>query len=671
MKKSILLFMMMLFSITSFSQVYKHNTRVKISTVNELLALDSNSKLMVLDPSTNELKYITAGDLSAAVVSNIYNSDGTIPSSTERTITIAADGSLEISAPDGSSFFIGGGIGGYSLNADFNDGFAITSGSNGINTGNASSLEIIGSNGLQIRPGVGGLVTTPTPGQFLRVNDINGFVSWENAPVSSASNGLNLAGSDIKLGGSLTENTAIDSGFFDFELGSYIAGEEGPEFANGLQVNNTGNYVSVTKNGFQSGLRLEDNLIKLSYQNNDKIEITPNNVLISPGITNVGGPNNVDFVTDQIRFRKSNGAITWAVLDVQGSGITPTGSDATYFLPQTEGRLALDNDITVRTALNGLNLNGTQVRLGLNDLIENTYFRHAGFDYHIGAWFDEEGSVQYGNGFTMLADQISYEWKNNDDSFLKMVNGGLTMGRHINGGGATAAFTGAQNDTDLTFSVSGKTLFSTNYQQSDSGYRFKSNVNAAEIELDFRGINADRNVQFPNKDITVADDADLKNATGWADYVDTTYTDISPFSVVANTDTKLPNNAGTVVDSQKPTDVTTFYDSVSETITGRNGDGVTITIDFKAEPTAPGTEYLEIWFDITGGTGTPSNLANLYRRIVTFPKGNGVERNINFTVTGYTLATWEANGAEVYVRANGTVDLYDIRYVITRTHKAR
>lgn len=164
---------------------------------------------------------------------------------------------------------------------------------------------------------------------------------------------------------------------------------------------------------------------------------------------------------------------------------------------------------------------------------------------------------------------------------------------------------------------------------------------------------------------------DYESTTGWADYSDTTYTLGSPFSVLANTDTKLPNNAGTIIDSQKPSDVTTFYDNVSETITGRNGDGITITVDFKATPTNANTEFLEIWLDITGGTGTPSNLSNLYRRIVTFPKGNGIERPINFTVTCYTLATWEANGAEVYVRANNTVDIYDIRYVVTRTHKAR
>lgn len=151
--------------------------------------------------------------------------------------------------------------------------------------------------------------------------------------------------------------------------------------------------------------------------------------------------------------------------------------------------------------------------------------------------------------------------------------------------------------------------------------------------------------------------------TGWAQYADTQYTSGAPFSVVGNTDTILPNNAGGIIDSQKPSDVTTFYDGT--VITGRNGDGLAITIDFNAVPTNAGTTFMEVWVDIGGGIG------QLYKRIITFPKGTGIVRPINFTVNAYTLDTWETNGGTVYVRANGSIDLYDIRYVLTRTHKAK
>lgn len=153
------------------------------------------------------------------------------------------------------------------------------------------------------------------------------------------------------------------------------------------------------------------------------------------------------------------------------------------------------------------------------------------------------------------------------------------------------------------------------------------------------------------------------NGSGWAQYTDTTYTSGSPFSVSADTDTNVPNDGGSVLDDQKPSDVASFYSG--GLITGREGDGILITVDLKALPTNANTTTIEFWFDIGGSIG------ELYRRILTFPKGNGVERPVNFTVGGYTLDTWEANGATVKCRANGTVDLYDIRYVITRTHKAR
>lgn len=151
--------------------------------------------------------------------------------------------------------------------------------------------------------------------------------------------------------------------------------------------------------------------------------------------------------------------------------------------------------------------------------------------------------------------------------------------------------------------------------------------------------------------------------SGWGQYQDTQYTQGSPFSLTADTDTILPNNAGSVIESQLPTDVAELYDG--SVITGRNGDGILITVDMNATPTSVAATALEVWIDI----GAP--VGELYRRILTFPKGNGVERAINFSVSGYTLGTWEANGGTVYVRSNGPVDIHAIRYVITRTHKAR
>jgi len=157
-------------------------------------------------------------------------------------------------------------------------------------------------------------------------------------------------------------------------------------------------------------------------------------------------------------------------------------------------------------------------------------------------------------------------------------------------------------------------------------------------------------------------------ATGWAQYADTQYPTGSPLSIVANTDTILPNNGLSIIDSQKPSDVTNFFDSGK--ITGRNGDGIAITIDLLVTPTGASATFMEVWLDITGGTGSPTNFANLYRRAFYFPLGVGVSRYVSFTVSSYTLGTWETNGAIAMIRSDAALDVSDVRFLITRTHKA-
>ena len=153
------------------------------------------------------------------------------------------------------------------------------------------------------------------------------------------------------------------------------------------------------------------------------------------------------------------------------------------------------------------------------------------------------------------------------------------------------------------------------------------------------------------------------HTTGWGLYSDTQYTSGSAFAVSGNTDTLLPNNAGTVIESQKPRDVETFYRNGK--ITGRNGDGLLVAITMHTRPTNASTEYMDLWLDVGGSVG------EIFRRTVPFPKGSGVEHSFSTTISCYTLDTWQQNGAAVYVRAPGPLDVYDIQYVITRTHKAR
>lgn len=103
----------------------------------------------------------------------------------------------------------------------------------------------------------------------------------------------------------------------------------------------------------------------------------------------------------------------------------------------------------------------------------------------------------------------------------------------------------------------------------------------------------------------------------------------------------------------------------SGVILGKNGDSYLITVELVIKPTSGSTTFIEFWFDIGGG------INNLYRRIISFPKGNGIARPATLTTAVYSLNTWQANGALLYCRANGTADLYDIRFVIFRLHQSQ
>lgn len=153
--------------------------------------------------------------------------------------------------------------------------------------------------------------------------------------------------------------------------------------------------------------------------------------------------------------------------------------------------------------------------------------------------------------------------------------------------------------------------------------------------------------------------------TGWAEYRDTTWTSASPMSLTAGTKYTLYNHADVIVDSQKPFDVDSFYSRTDSTITGRNGDGLGLMIEFSIRPTTATVTNLTTSIDIGGSVG------EIYPRDFVLSKGNGVEHFYLSSFVGYTLDTWEANGGKFKVQVDNAAEIYNVRYVLTRTHKAR
>ena len=159
---------------------------------------------------------------------------------------------------------------------------------------------------------------------------------------------------------------------------------------------------------------------------------------------------------------------------------------------------------------------------------------------------------------------------------------------------------------------------------------------------------------------------ELYDLTGWGVYSDTTYTTGSPFLVTAGTPAQaLPNNAGSKIETQLPSDIATFYDGT--VITGRNGDGIMIMMEFQCRPTTNATDVrIKTSIDIGGAVG------EIYPFEFSLGKGLGVEHFFLKSTLAYTLDTWETNGGTVLVEAfNSNIEVYNIRYLISRTHKAK
>ncbi len=161
------------------------------------------------------------------------------------------------------------------------------------------------------------------------------------------------------------------------------------------------------------------------------------------------------------------------------------------------------------------------------------------------------------------------------------------------------------------------------------------------------------------------DENSSSNFTGWAQYADGTYTSVSPFSLAASTKVTLPNDASSINDSQIPSDISTFYNSTTSKVLGRNGDGFNVKIEFMVRPTVNINTTLTVSVDIGSPVGEVS-----YNDFTT-AKGIGVEHYYMNSFNVHTLDTWEANGGTIKIESNYPVEIYNIQYVFTRTHKAR
>ena len=74
---------------------------------------------------------------------------------------------------------------------------------------------------------------------------------------------------------------------------------------------------------------------------------------------------------------------------------------------------------------------------------------------------------------------------------------------------------------------------------------------------------------------------------------------------------------------------------------------------------------------ITVAIDIGSPVGEIYTRDFITSKGVGVEHYYLSSISAYTLNTWATNGGIIKIESDNTTEVYDIRFVFTRTHKAR
>lgn len=145
--------------------------------------------------------------------------------------------------------------------------------------------------------------------------------------------------------------------------------------------------------------------------------------------------------------------------------------------------------------------------------------------------------------------------------------------------------------------------------------------------------------------------------TGWGAYFNTA----AAQALTANIKATLTNNAATVIETQKPADIATFYNGTA--IAGRDGDGVAIGIEFTFTPSSALASIISVSIDIGGAVG------ELYLHEYPVLRGSGVAQKISYNIAAYMLNTWQANGGLVKVLCDGPGSVTAVRYVIQRLHK--
>jgi hypothetical protein len=331
-----------------------------------------------------------------------------------------------------------------------------TTTSNGLNLvgkdvrlgGNLTQATTIATGGNDFN--ITGLTSGAATDSLVTVNTITGKInrinlsSLNKVDSTTTSNGLNLVGKDVRLGGNLTQATTIATGGNDFNITGLTAGAATDSL---VTVNTTTGKI---------------NRINLSSLNKVDSTTTSNGLNLVGKDVRLGGN-----LTQATTITNNANPLTIAT---GGTALNITGltagaaTDSLVTVNTTTGKinrinLSLLNKVDSTTTSNGLNLVGKDVRLGGN-LTQATTIATGGNDFNItgltaGAATDSLVTV---NTTTGKINRINLSSLNKVDS-TTTSNGLNLVGKDVRlGGNLTQATTITNNANPFTIATGGTAL---------------------------------------------------------------------------------------------------------------------------------------------------------------------------------------------------------------------
>ena len=158
--------------------------------------------------------------------------------------------------------------------------------------------------------------------------------------------------------------------------------------------------------------------------------------------------------------------------------------------------------------------------------------------------------------------------------------------------------------------------------------------------------------------------------SGWGFWVDGTYVSQgTALSVTASTRTKIENDGSSALTQTGYLNTLSsgIWDTTNDKFVPDQGDAYVVRLSFKCETASAGSgNYFDVELDIgSGGIGTGPVV---WGDTTVLAKGSNVEHQFAYSIPVFALAPFPTTGGTFFITPNVNLDVWDIRFFVTRIY---